>query len=111
MDDEGQNMDKNRDKKTRVLHGADNIDNDNDASEDENSELRVNLRELLNVSTDWKDTNSKMGGENQLGGGGGHLNLEFQAKQIERIVEAIAMTIPQGAASSSMFGGGHGLGM
>lgn len=68
MDDEGQNMDKNRAKTGRLLN-----------EDDENSDLRVNLRELLNVSTDWKDASNNLGrggSDNQLSGGG-QINLEF----------------------------------
>ena len=68
------------------------------------------------MSSDWKDVNNLRGG----GGGGGNfpgqepLSLDFQAKQIERVVEAIAMTLPTGANHSligglGMAGGGNTL--
>ena len=38
-------------------------------------ELRVNLKELLNVSSDWKDVNNLRGDAHN--NAGGHINLEF----------------------------------
>ena len=70
--------------------------------DEENCELKVNLKELLNVSSGWKDVNLR--GDN-ISGENGPINKEFQAKQMDRIVEAIAMTLPAGANSSI-----HGLG-
>jgi hypothetical protein len=65
--------------------------------------LKLNLKELLNVSSGWKDNNNLRG---EGGGENGPINPEFQAKQIDRIVEAIAMTLPPGANQSM-----HGLGL
>lgn len=67
--------------------------------------LKLSIRELLNASSDWKDVNSIRGAN----GGGGlagqePLSQDFQAKQIERVVEAIAMTLPSGANHSIMGG-------
>ena len=54
--------------------------------------IKISLKELLNVSSEWKDVNKKnLAGLPQFGGG---LPLDFQAQQIERIVEAIALTLP-----------------
>lgn len=77
--------------------------------------LKLSIKELLNASSDWKDVNSIRGAN----GGGGlagqePLSQDFQAKQIERVVEAIAMTLPPGANHSiigglGMAGGGNTL--
>lgn len=52
--------------------------------------VRLSFRDLLNVSSDWKAVN-QIRSE-----GAGPLNHVFQVKQIDRIVEAIAMTLPHG---------------
>jgi len=74
--------------------------------------LKLTIKELLNVSSDWKDVNNLRGGN---GGGGGFpgqepLSQDFQAKQIERVVEAIAMTLPSGQNHSMLGGLGMGSG-
>ena len=45
-------------------------------AEDENIELKLNLKELLNVSSGWKDINSLRGGDNPTGDNG-PINQEF----------------------------------
>ncbi len=67
------------------------------------SNIKVTLKELLNVSSDWKEVNKKnpTGGPSVLGGG---LPMDFQSQQIERIAEAIALTLPSGG---SMPGGNN----
>ena len=73
----------------------------------ENIDLKLNLKELLNVSSGWKDVNN-LRGDNIIGDNG-PISKEFQNKQLERIMEAIAMTIPAGAASMHGLGSGmHG---
>ena len=67
-------------------------------------DLKLNVKELLNVSSGWKDNNNLRG--DNVGGENGPINPEFQAKQIERIVEAIALTLPPGSNQSM-----HGLGL
>ena len=50
----------------------------------EEPKFKVTLKELLAVSSDWKDVNKKSTG----------VPADFQSTQIERIVEAIALTLP-----------------
>ena len=63
--------------------------------------MRLSFKELLNVSSDWKAIN------NLHADGGGPLNHDFQLKQIDRIIEAIAMTLPQGHVNRSFLHGGN----
>ena len=56
------------------------------------SSVKVTLKELLNVSSDWKDVNKKNANGVTFFGGG--VPMDFQYQQIERIVEAIALTLP-----------------
>ena len=78
--------------------------------------LRLTVKELLNVSSDWKDVNNLRGGNGGGAGGAGGipgqepLSQDFQAKQIERVVEAIAMTLPSGGNYSMLGGLGIGSG-
>lgn len=68
----------------------------------EEPKFKVSVKELLAVSSDWKDVNKKS------------VPADFQSQQIERIVEAIALTLPaqhMGTLSSEMtsnLGGGTG---
>ena len=77
--------------------------------------MQLSIKELLNVSSDWKDVNNLRGGNKGAGSFPGQepLTSDFQAKQIERVVEAIAMTMPSGANHSilglGMAGGGNTL--
>jgi hypothetical protein len=59
---------------------------------------------LLNISSDWKEVNKK----NPSGGPqfAGSLPLDFQYTQIEKIVEAIALTLPSTGASNSLLSAG-----
>lgn len=61
------------------------------------------------MSSDWKDVNNLRGGQGGAAGGfpgQEPLSQDFQAKQIERVVEAIAMTLPSGGgAAGSLIGG------
>lgn len=67
--------------------------------------MRLSLKELLNVSSDWKQINNLKAGEGGAPSGNA-LSIEFQNKQIERIVEAIGLTLPAGGAlNASMLGG------
>lgn len=52
--------------------------------------VRLSFKDLLNVSSDWK-ANNYLKGEAT-----GPLNHDFQIKQIDRIVEAIGLTLPHG---------------
>ena len=70
--------------------------------------VRLSIKELLNVSSDWKDVNNLGGGNNGIPAQE-PLSQDFQAKQIERVVEAIAMTLPAGA-NHSILGLGMGAG-
>ena len=71
--------------------------------------VRLSIKELLNVSSDWKDVNNLRGGNNGFPAQE-PLSQDFQAKQIERVVEAIAMTLPAGANHSLLgIGGGNTL--
>ena len=76
---------------------------------DGDNSLRLSIKELLNVSSDWKDVNNLRGGQGGAAGGfpgQEPLSQDFQAKQIERVVEAIAMTLPSGGgAAGSLIGG------
>ena len=88
--------------------GGDDLENDQEMM------LKLSIKELLNVSSDWKDVNNLGGGAGGAGGFPGQepLSQDFQAKQIERVVEAIAMTLPSGANHSLMglgMGGGNTL--
>ena len=63
--------------------------------------LKLTLRELLSVSSDWKDVNKKNAGAGAYstsGAGGGGQNsglpIDFQSQQIERIVEATDLSYP-----------------
>ena len=57
--------------------------------------LRLSFKDLLNVSSDWKAINHIKGSDDPS-----TLNHEFQVKQIERIIEAIALTLPHGHFSN-----------
>jgi len=72
--------------------------------------LKLSIKELLNVSSDWKDVNHLGGGAGGGFPGQEPLSKDFQAKQIERVVEAIAMTLPAGANHSMIGGLGMGMG-
>lgn len=71
--------------------------------------LRLTLKELLNVSSDWKDVNKKnpTSGQSESSAAAGSLPMDFQSQQIERIVEAIALTLPSGGGNgnNSILGG------
>lgn len=70
--------------------------------------MRLSLKELLKVSSDWKGKNNN---KNASKGNDGELiHSEFQTKQIDRIVEAIALTLPSGGTiiNSSFLGKGGG---
>ena len=63
----------------------------------EEPKFKVSVKELLAVSSDWKDVNKKS------------VPADFQSQQIERIVEAIALTLPaqhMGTLSSEMTSNG-----
>jgi hypothetical protein len=61
---------------------------------------------LLNVSSDWKDVNkNKSNASNAMGTGGAGLSVDFQSQQIEKIVDAIALTLPSGGGNNSIIGG------
>lgn len=70
--------------------------------------LRLSLKELLGVSSDWKDVNRK--NPASAAGNASGLPVDFQSQQIERIVEAIALTLPSGGVggNTSMLGGAAG---
>jgi len=70
--------------------------------------LKLSIKELLSASSDWKDVNNLGGGAGAGFPGQEPLSQDFQAKQIERIVEAIAMTLPAGANHSMLGGQGFG---
>ena len=70
-----------------------------DSTEEEN-QVQLSVKELLNVSSDWKQVNNlKMAGELSPTSP----NSDFQSKQIERIFEAIALTLPTNHAESPAF--------
>ena len=59
------------------------------------------MKELLNVSSDWKDVNNLKGSDGESGG----IDCQdFQAKQIDRIVEAIALTLPANVTQNTSLG-------
>ena len=101
IQNQGQSQKNNQNAKGAAAQ-VDKIDGENEIMD-----LKVNLKELLNVSSGWKDVNN-LRGDNPAGENG-PINKEFQAKQMDRIVEAIAMTLPAGA-NTSMHGlsGMHG---
>ena len=49
------------------------------------------MKELLVVTGDHSESSMRGGGGDE-----NPLSLEFQTKQVDRIVEAIALTLPQG---------------
>jgi hypothetical protein len=53
--------------------------------------VKLSFKDLLNVSSDWKAINHIKGSDEP-----GTLNHDFQIKQIDRIIEAIALTLPNG---------------
>jgi len=57
------------------------------SSKSKKSKLRITLTELLKVSTEWKEVSL---GSNQ----GAAVSEDFQVAQIERIVDAIGMSLP-----------------
>jgi len=63
--------------------------------------VRLSFKDLLNVSSDWK-ANNYLKGETT-----GPLNHDFQIKQIDRIVEAIGLTLPHGQVNKSFLVGGN----
>jgi hypothetical protein len=70
--------------------------------------MRLTLKELLNVSSDWKDVNKKNPStgavsSNALGSG---ISMDFQSQQIEKIVDAIALTLPSGGVGNNSIIGG-----
>jgi len=65
--------------------------------------VRLNLKELLNVSSDWKEINKKNIGNSPSYLGG--VPTDFQSQQIDKIVEAIALILPSGLVNSSFNGG------
>ncbi|CDW74770.1 protein kinase domain containing protein [Stylonychia lemnae] len=83
-----------------------NIDSNNKNNNMTSSQrMRLTLKELLNVSSDWKDVNKK----NPTNGNqtaSGMIPMDFQSQQIERIVEAIALTLPSGGVSNNSIIGG-----
>ena len=56
--------------------------------------MRLTLKELLNVSSDWKDVNKKNPSNSTQNSSAAAIPMDFQSQQIERIVEAIALTLP-----------------
>jgi hypothetical protein len=64
------------------------------------------LKELLMVSSDWKQANNlKQGGDCGSAPSGNAISSEFQNKQIDRIVEAIGLTLPgNGALNPALLG-------
>lgn len=69
--------------------------------------MRLTLKELLNVSSDWKDVNKKnpSNSTHQTNDDSG-VPMDFQSQQIERIVEAIALTLPSGGVGNNSIIGG-----
>jgi hypothetical protein len=77
----------------------------NSPTPEEDVSVRLSLKELLNVSSDWKQINNLKTGDGGAPSGNA-LSIEFQNKQIERIVEAIGLTLPAGGQlNASMLGG------
>jgi len=69
----------------------------------------LSLKELLNVSSDWKEINNlKGGGGDNASNQNDALSQDFQAKQIERVIDAIALTLPSGSIGNSIVGLGLG---
>ena len=62
------------------------------------------MKELLNVSSDWKDVNSKMPGDKASAIGA--IPIDFQSQQLEKIVEAISLTLPSGGGNNQSILGG-----
>ena len=75
---------------------------DNNTKGATQQKFKLTLRELLAVSSDWKDVNKTKGNAGGYqGSSSSNLPADFQSQQIDRIVEAIALTLPS-------LGGGNG---
>ena len=64
--------------------------------------VNLSFKDLLNVSSDWKEVNNLKGNQDR-GFGGEEVDVsDFQAKQIERILDAIEQTLPANAQNTSL---------
>ena len=60
--------------------------------------VSLSFKDLLNVSSDWKAINNFKSDVDSL-------NHDFQLKQIERVIEAIALTLPNGSLNKNIIAG------
>lgn len=80
---------------------------------DGNVTVILSLKELLNVSSDWTDVKnrdkssiiSSTGPQGSMstntGSGGGSVPADFQSTQIEKIIDALTLALPQRGAIST----------
>ena len=57
------------------------------------------------MSSDWKEINNLKGAGGAADANAGPISQDFQAKQIERVIDAIALTLPSGGIGGSILGG------